>query len=453
MQKSRVIYLMIFLLLPSLACALFDDILEPSATVAPPPTADGMAPTVTTAPGVDPSAAAATPTLAVTETPGSISLEELGAAPDNLSELREWLARAHDGAAPLGELCAALGAAQWQQTGDACEAADLDGDGTDEWLLTIDVTRLQEEPPPILPDGHPGDFWIVSEGQFVYQVHEDNEPDFLATAPRLVELVDMTGDDQPEAVISSTNCGAHTCFNYYQIIGAHDGAIRNLVQLSPEQLETGEALPGYISMPTVDAETIGDANDDGLPDLVIEGGLIGSAGAGIQRARTEIWAWSGDAIILDQTQWQETGYRFHWLYNANDAFEDQEYDLARARYEAVVVDPNLQDVEGMLGTAQEVRDHVRQFAAFRLSLLPLLRGDITESTRWRNWLQEEYALAPIAEAATRLFSEWESNGNNLATACAAVTSYLQSTTNPTGPLTDMGYNNPALAASDVCPIQ
>lgn len=455
MVKSRVTLTIMFLMLSTLACGLIDDVLEPGATLAPPPTTDGIAPTVTTPAGgvATGDAGLATPTLAVSPTPGAATIEELGEPPETLPELADWIARAHSAAVDIEDLCAVLSSAQWRQPEDSCEAADLDGDEQEEWLLTIDFSRLQEEPPLIPPEGHPGDFWVVSDGSVVHQTADADEPDFFASAPQLVELTDMTGDEQPDAVTVFTTCGAHTCYYYYQIIGAHGGAIRNLVQLSEEQLASEEALPEFITMEYVDSEEVRDANEDELPDLVIHGGIVGSAGAGLQRARTEVWSWDGEAITLSDLEWDETNVRVHWLYNANYDFQEEAYDRARMRYEAVIVNAGLEDIEGLAGSAQEVRDAAQQFAAFRLSLLPLMRGDITESTRWRNWLQEQYADAPISNAAQRLFTEWESNGNNLAAACSAVGQYLATTSNPTGPLTDMGYNNPSLTAETVCPIE
>ena len=453
------IAILLIMILSTLACGLVDQVLEPETTLAPPPTIDGLAPTSTVAP--DGSATelpgAPTPTLAVSPTPGAATLEELGAPPDSLDALQGWVAQARAANVPVEDLCTVLGNAQgdaqWRQVQDTCSAADLDGDGQEEWLITLDTSRLQEEQAAPLQEGHPGDFWIVNTQGVAYQVRENEEPDFFATAPELVELVDMTGDEQPEAVVVFSTCGAHTCYNYYQIIGAHGGPLRNLVQLSEQDDTLPESLPETISLSYVDREEIRDETEDDLPDLVIHGGIVGSAGAGIQRARTEIWAWSGQAITLAEQQWEETAYRFHRLYNANYAFEQQQYDVAGSGYEDVIVNPDLEDEPFATGTAEELRDHTRQFAAFRLTLLPLLRGDITDATRWRNWLQGEYPEAAITAASERLLSEWETNGNNLAAACNEVNTLLQSSDNPTGPLVDMGYNNPSLTPETLCPIE
>ena len=439
------------LLLATLSCAFVEEMLEPEATFMPPPTiAIDQTPAATE---TGTAAAGATPTLAVAPTVTTpASAADLGPPPEDLEGLETWLGQAQATEIQVGELCQILRENAWQQAEDSCQATDLDGDGADEWLLTLDTTRLQPAEGPGAPlEGHPGDFWVVSDGAVVYQTRDREEPDFFATAPTLVEQTDMTGDGQPEAITVFSTCGAHTCYNYYQVISAHEGEIRNVVAPAEEEIVAAEDAPTAISLSYVDEERVEDATGDDLPDLVISGGLVGSAGAGIQRSRTEVWAWDGEAVSRYEQIWEDTGYRFHRLYNANYAFEQESYEVAAELYESVITDPTLEDVEWASGTVEEIRAHVEQFAGFRLTMLPLLRGDITEATRWRNWLQESHPDAPITRAATLLISEWEANGNDLPAACRVVTEFLDGEANPTGPLTDMGYNNPSLEADDVCP--
>lgn len=442
---------LMLLLLATLSCAFVEEILEPEATFMPPPTiAIDQSPAATT-PGA--TTVGATPTLAVAATVTTPpTAAELGTPPEELEGLATWLGEAHAAGIEASEICPLLRENAWQQPEDDCQTAELDGEGTEEWLLSLDTSKLQTTEGAAPLEGHPGDFWVVSEGAVVYRAHDPEEPDFFATAPSLVELADMTGDDLPEAITVFSTCGAHTCFNYYQAISAHDGEIRNVVDpTETQEAIVGEDAPAAISLSYVDEERVEDATGDDLPDLVITGGLVGSAGAGIQRARTEVWAWDGEAVSLYEQIWEETGYRFHRLYNANYAFEQESYGVAAELYESVITDPALEDVEWHSGSVEEISSHAQQLAGFRLTMLPLLRGDITEATRWRNWLQESHPDAPITRAATLLLSEWEANGNDLPAACRVVTDFLGGQENPTGPLTDMGYNNPSLEADDVCP--
>lgn len=457
MIRKPLISLLLLLIISSLACNFATELLQEEPTLAPPPTVGGATVPPATVPEEGTAGPDPTPTLV-----GDGPQPELGTPPETVTELGSWLGQAHSAEQELADVCSALQSAGWQQPEDSCQGVDLDDDEEEEWLLTLDFSRLQEEQGAAGPlQGHPGDFWVVRAGQVVYQTQDAENPDLFGSAPQVFEVVDMTGDEQPDVITLFTTCGAHTCFNNYQILSAHNGPLQNVISLEEAAEATADeaveepidpAGPKVIGMAYVDEEAVTDVTDDDLPDLVIHGGLIGSAGAGIQRPRTEIWAWDGMAVSLDKIEWEETGYRFHLLYNANYDFDQEAYEVARERYEAVVVDPTLEEVDWP-PSAEAVRAAVRQFAGFRLTLLPLFRGDITEATRWRNWLQSEYPDAPLTEAAARLIPEWQGNGNDLVAACATITAYLEQQEDPTGPLTDMGYGNPVLEAEDVCPLE
>jgi hypothetical protein len=51
-----------------------------------------------------------------------------------------------------------------------------------------------------------------------------------------------------------------------------------------------------------------------------------------------------------------------------------------------------------------------------------------------------------------LVASWMAQAD-IAAACVAVTNQLLTVEEPTGPLADMGYGNPALDADDVCPVR
>lgn len=453
MRSRPLLLLLLLLALPALACNFVNQLLEPAPTFAPPPTdpdvqppADGTVVPFATPIGGD--TGLPTPTTTDGDTATPVSLDQLGAPPEEAVALADWLSQAYEAQADMGALCAVLRAAAWMANDATCQSADLDGETPDEWLLAL---YLEPTPDPASADsvqGPPGDFWIVGENGLLYQLHGLGSSDLFSRLPELVSLVDMTGDERDEAIILYVTCGAHTCVNNYQIVSADGGNLRNIVETGRE---AAPELSDFISMDSVDDEQIDDATDDDLPDLVISGGLIGSAGAGIQRPFQEVWAWDGTSVALAEREWEDTGYRFHRLYNANAAFDEEEYDEARSLYETVIVDDSLEEVDYAY-TVEEVRAYTRQFAAFRLALLPLLRGDITEATRWQNWLSQEYAGSPLSNATALLIQTWQQNGNNLPAACDQVTNYLAGQDSSTGPLEDMGYGNPALTADDVCPF-
>lgn len=448
-MKSRYLLLLI-LALPALACNLVNELVEPAPTFAPPPTADTQLPGEATAGPFPTPISGGTPlsTVEGAASPTPVALRDLGPAPDDAVALADWLNQAYQARANILALCGVLREAAWMPPDATCDQTDLDGEEPREWLLAL---YLEPTPDPGSAggvQGPPGDLWIVGDTGIVYRMHGPESGDVFGQVPELVSSLDMTGDEVDDAVLVYVTCGAHTCYNNYEIVSAHGGAIRNVVEVEEPAVPD---MAGVISMATVEGQQLVDATDDDLPDLVISGGLIGSAGAGIQRPFREVWAWDGAAITLAEREWEETGYRVHRLYNANAAFDEEEYDEARSLYESVIVDPGLEEM-AFIAPAEEVRAYTRQFAGFRLALLPLLRGDITEATRWQNWLGEEYAGSALANAASMLVQTWQQNGNNLPAACDQVSSYLAGQPSATGPLEDMGYGNPILVAEDVCPF-
>ncbi len=201
-------------------------------------------------------------------------------------------------------------------------------------------------------------------------------------------------------------------------------------------------------MPYADTR-IDDADADGLPELLVHGGTLGSAGAGIVRPRTEVWGWDGEAVSRTDIVLDPTTYRHHILYEANDLMASG--DLARAvpLYEAVINDGALRD-DAYAYPPEQVRADISAFAAFRLILIDRLIGDSERAAGRLAWLQATYPDSAAAGAADRLIREWGVYGNSVAL-CEQIESDLAALENPTGALADMGYGNPSLGAADFCP--
>lgn len=395
----------------------------------------------TTTPGGNP-----TPTLAAGLDPNAaVDLTNL---PDDMDSLAAWIVGAYVARTPLDEVCAALQAASWQLPAGTCAEADLNGDNDLSWLVTIHNIAEAEL---TAPDDPPGEMWVVAANTVFRQriPNLDREPE---PAPTVMEVVDLTGDTLVDVLIENQRCDDNNCLFQYQVLSAHHGQLENIVNLPAEDI-TAAPFP-VIQMSNVELAEIRDATEDGIADFVLQGGREEPAGESEQRARTEVWSFDGQALLLAEATFADSNLRHHKLYDANAAFDQENYTLAAQLYEAVVVDQSLEDVPSATGrSAAETAADARQFAAFRLVIIPLLRGDITEATRWRNWLQDTYPQDPITQAAVLVLSEWETNRNNLAAACLTVTNTLAGTPDPTGGLVDMGPGNPSLAAEDVCPVR
>lgn len=371
--------------------------------------------------------------------------------------LMNWLVEAYQGGHAPEQVQAALQEAQWQARGEDFQQADVDGDGTDEWLVTVYFFD-----PEFMPWGTPGDFWIIGENGLDYRFFTpdryfdddyETQPEFSLSAPTVVAASDLTGDGTPDPVLGRSICGAHTCTYFYSILSQQGGTLENITASSDDQTF------GVITMTYAEALPPSDETGDGVLDFLIYGGWVGSAGSGIQRPRTEVWSWNGEAIALADVRLDPTEYRYHLLWEANDEFDQGNVDRAVNLYEQVIGDRTLLD-EGSFNDEQDVYNDTRSFAAFRLTLAALVENNSARATEWNTWLNRNYSESPITTASDLLLTMAETA--SLEESCADVTDYLRqfevtqdewTTASPTGALRDMGYANPSLTADDVCPLE
>ena len=357
-----------------------------------------------------------------------------------------------------------LQAASWINSSEDFLLLDVDRDGQEEWLLSLSF-----DPNP-QSWGTSGDFWIIGEDllyryfepEDYFRIGSESEPipfaqQFDLTAPQVLAIQDYTGDRSPELLLQRQICGAHTCVQSYTVLGYRNGEIHSLISQDPYVDTDGTA----VVMPSSEVERATDVTRDRRPDLLIHGGTDSSAGAGIQRPRTEVWAWDDGAMTLDDIRWEPSDYRFHLLYEANYRLEQGNDDRAADLYRQIIEDTSLND-DVMGYNADSVYDSSRQFAAFRLMVMEMMDDDDRQFRNWERWLRRYYPDAPITEAARRMSDRWDDDDSRV-DACRAAHDYLVAWDNQvpddgdfsdtsTGPLRYMGYGNPLLAGADVCPI-
>ena len=357
-----------------------------------------------------------------------------------------------------------LQAASWINSSEDFLLLDVDRDGQEEWLLSLSFDPHPE------PWGTSGDFWIIGEDllyryfepEDYFRLGSESEPipfaqSFDLTAPQVIAIQDYTGDRSLELLLQRQLCGAHTCVQSYTVLGYRDGAVHSLISQDPYADTDGTA----VVMPSSQVERATDVTRDRRPDLLIHGGTYSSAGAGIQRPRTEVWAWDGNAMTLNDIRWESSNSRFHLLYEANYRLEQGNDDRATDLYRQIIEDTSLNDdVTGY--NADSVYDSSRQFAAFRLMVMEMMDDDDRQFRNWERWLRRHYPDAPITEAARRMSDRWDGD-NSRDDACRAAHDYLVALDGqlsddsdpsdaPTGPLRYMGYGNPTISGADVCPL-
>ncbi len=360
-------------------------------------------------------------------------------APADWAGLESWLAEAwREGVNPAAVRNALIAAGRQSSLQD-WSAADLDGDLQDEWIVRLNTL-------PGEPDyqefvfGASNQIWIVNHQGVVYRT------DTLPAPSGVVGFGDLTGDGRPEAWLRAADCGASTCHASFRIVSVAGGTWGNIIAPDPA---TGATVIGMINP---DAPVVYDYTGDGVADFSLHGGTLGSAGAGVMRAYTDIWAWDGSALTKVDTLLDGTNWRHHILYEANDLLAQGDYAAAIVAYEAVINDANLQTYAHFNASQEQAYADLSLFAAFRLIMADIQLGDSARAAARLAWLQTTYPGAAITIGADRFLSTWSAT-NSLVDACQSATQEMSAYPSVTGVLTDMGYGNPSLTLNDVCPLE
>lgn len=160
--------------------------------------------------------------------------------------------------------------------------ADIDGDGRSEWIAVLHASAVDPQSHAVERRSAYG--IVIAHGDGRFQLHSVPFGEDHFWSMRVEAVDDLTGDGKPDIVWRSVGVGAHTSLFTYTLSTWADG-----------QLTT---LSSRAEIPNV-----GDARvEDG--QLLLTGGLIGSAGAGVwQREYTDVYS------VLDG-EWRHVDRRF-----------------------------------------------------------------------------------------------------------------------------------------------
>ncbi len=303
---------------------------------------------------------------------------------------------------------------------------DVDDDGQGE-LLLIMVDPSQE-----YGINRPGELLVIDIQEREYRLAYRASEDLVIMDPSILDVDDVNRDGHTELAFTSTSCGAHTCFTAVYIIASGTRAYDDLTDGGIE-----------MSYPEI---YFSDWDGDGTPELVMYGGMIGSVGAGPQRARSEVYRWDGAAYTLSETIYDPSNYLYFKILDANQALRDGEYERAGALYREAIENSDLD-----IWMEEREREELTAFARYRLSLTYLLLGETGEAQLARDELltqQPEHIYAQVVEA---LWDTYLIDGD-LRAACEAVGSFAAVNPETADVLADYGYGNPTFTPEEVCPI-
>ena len=313
-------------------------------------------------------------------------------------------------------------------------AGDVTGDGKTDMVVSIfDPTSGVP-----LPGGKLLIF-VCARGAYELGFERDSAEGF--GPPHLWYLQDLGADGSAELVISEAICGAHTCFDDVQVLSWEGGVVENRLEGST------------LDLPSPDVR-ISDADGDGVYDLEVVSGGVGSVGAGPQREVSRVWRLAPEAgrWVMDREVMGSSGYRIHALHDAEDAARGGDYERALVLYQQVVSDSTLAD---WTDPAVE-QAYLGAYARYKMMAIYLLEGQADFADTVYAAMQADYpqgsdqrAYVEMAEAFRDGFA-----GGGEAGGCAAAAVYAaghsQAVLDPLGPAR-FGYANREFTAEDVCP--
>ncbi len=377
---------------------------EPAAqaTATPTPRPDAATPTQTPAP----IPAGCAPGLA--DYPDLV-LAHLNTAGNTPSTLRDWLTK-----------CGAI-------TGDpdAVTMAALQSATSAAVIVTLHDPAL----PP--PDGN-GLLLIYHSSANGYKLARQ------ATGSGSVALLtatDLNADGKSDVVWTDTSCGAHTCFTTLYVDSWNGAAYADWI--------AGEPTIAAAEYRFQDIEPAGSGHE-----IIIYGGVIGSVGAGPQRAWTETYvSTNGTPYTLLKQEYDASSCLYHAILDANTVFgawSANGFEPAITGYTDLINDQTLT----ACGAIADELTTLRDFARFRLVVALVGNGQQADV---------QTTLAQITTPAVRgvanaFYAAYRSS-RSIIQACRDATAYARANPAAWQFLADWGYANPTFMAEDLCPLR
>lgn len=359
----------------------------------------------------------------------------LNAAPENHERLESLLTEWNSHLAPPSILVNAfldekLTEAAAQRS---VQEADLDGDQQAEILVAASSPDVSARSALLI-------FEQTAAGRYQPFVRE-----YATMAIRLWRIEDINRDGGLEILIQAADCGAHTCHLYADIMQWTGEDYRSLLQSN--DVNTHHSGSPGVMMPSAQA-TLRDSDGDGVQDLVLEGGLVQSVGAGLQRSRTHVYIWDGQIYQLREVIYDPVAsqHPFFKLIDGNAAMAAGNNQAAVHLYEAAIATPFPPPESGVFW--EESEPAMVAFARFRLLLATVRLGNIDQATAIYQTAQAEDADYAVW---SRAFWEAYQDSGNVDDGCQATIAATRSPPALLEPLNSFGYANPTFEAGDLCP--
>ncbi|MFW6135705.1 MAG: tetratricopeptide repeat protein [Chloroflexota bacterium] len=316
------------------------------------------------------------------------------------------------------------------------EAADLDGDGADEWLITLPV-----------PERGCGPTWCpaylvlyqMRDGLFQPRTVIRGAPphEVRMQHPELRRIEDINADGNTEILLQQRWCGAHTCFTGLTV-GRWDGTTWHDLAASPIN-------QAYTEL------TVEDRDGDGVLEFTLHGGMVGSVGAGLQRQHTLIFDWEEGAYRLVEDIPDPSDHPYYLMLDANTALAERDWDRALELAERAVNNPDFED--SMVPVEEVDKRRIISYAAVEAMLVHAHRGATAEMQAVLDQVQGYDFVEPnvYTEAAERLLQVYRDTGDALE-ACRALEAVVAQQPDEALFFQWYGYNTTRITVDQICPL-
>lgn len=314
---------------------------------------------------------------------------------------------------------------------------DLNGDGIPEMVVSL-VDWM-------------GSF---SEGKVYVAMCEGGEYRLSYASPdrndfgtaQIDSVFDMTGDSLDDMIIRRRGCGAHTCFEWIEVVVWHEGQLQN-------QMEDV-----YFDLPSTGIEFVG-PELDGSYQIHMTGNGVASIGAGPYHRRSVTWEWDQDAHLFRPRELEllPSTWRIHFIHDGDQAFTNGNYPQALDAYERVIHDTTLMDwpsAEFAPEFAEQRPQELAAYARFRRILTHLKMDDFAlAEVHYQDLIDNHSPGEPGAGFARmgEIFWEEFKISRDFNSACEEAQDFAAANPSEVIEPLDYGYSNLTYTPSGLCP--
>ena len=321
----------------------------------------------------------------------------------------------------------------WKLTpvdGPRCLSADIDGDGLKEFVYLVTIAG---DPQP------PGEVWFFDDARTGYRFFSSARAlaNQVLAGVKLVGAADVTGDGNPDVVITDQQCDAtnkDACSTGLIVASEHTGTLTDLA-------------PADSALAATTSVKIDDVNGDSLADVVMTSDASASAAAGPQPGLTRDLTWNGIGFAVHDTPGTPV-YLINVIDDADAAFRGGDLATAAKLYEQAATDGTLKDWKAETNTFVGRRELV-PYAYFRAALVAQRQGDAVAVRDLLTKARTGHEDSMLGIAATTYLAALNA-GQPPAQACTGAKQYLTQFADAYARFWDYGFSNPEHAIADLC---